>query len=204
MRTLSHVAQVSFVCVFISIHGHRHEHLFLSVVLFLVSLYFVLKSLFHLFLIPAVVPDENSMKDPLCNSSFGSMVILDYVTPDTGYEPKDMELSDANERNFATTGDVCFQDTLDDTASFPNVPDVDDNELEEFLAVVVDRTGQPVGVRSNSDHFSCDIRNVQSVQSQFPEVTQPKRMINQIGGSVEERIAGRARIRSCTDLDNVG
>ena len=33
-----------------------------------------------------LVPDENSMEDPLCNSSFGSMVTLDYVTPDTGYE----------------------------------------------------------------------------------------------------------------------
>ena len=38
----------SLVCVrVISIHGHRHAHLFLSV-LFLVSLYFVLKSFFHL------------------------------------------------------------------------------------------------------------------------------------------------------------
>ena len=74
----------SLVCVrVISIHGRRHAHLFLSVVFFLVSLYLVLKSFFHLFLIPAVVPDENSMEDPLCNSSFGSMVSLDYVTPDT-------------------------------------------------------------------------------------------------------------------------
>ena len=65
----------SLVCVrVISIHGHRHAHLFLSVVFFLVSLYFVLKSYFHLFLNPAMVPDENSMEDPLCNSSFGSMV----------------------------------------------------------------------------------------------------------------------------------
>ena len=32
-----------------------------------------------------MVPDENSMEDPLCNSSFGSMVSLDYVTPDTQY-----------------------------------------------------------------------------------------------------------------------
>ena len=64
------------------IHGHRHAHLFLSV-FFLVSLYFFLKFLFHLFLIPAMVPDENSMEDPLCNSSFGRMVSLDYVTPDT-------------------------------------------------------------------------------------------------------------------------
>ena len=73
----------SRLCVFISIHGHRHAHLFLIVLLFLVSLYFVLKSFFHLFLILAVVPDENFMEDPLCNSSFGSMVSLDYVTPDT-------------------------------------------------------------------------------------------------------------------------
>ena len=136
-----------------------------------------------------LVPDENSMKDPLCNSSFGSMVSLDYVTPDTGHEPKDMELADTNERNLATSSDIYFQNALDDTASFPNVPDVDDDELAEFLAVVVDRTGQPVEVRSNSDQFSFDIRNLKSAQSQFPLVTQPKRMINQTGGSVEERIA---------------
>ena len=30
-----------------------------------------------------MVPDENSMNDPLCNSAIGSMVSLDYVTPDT-------------------------------------------------------------------------------------------------------------------------
>ena len=43
------------------------------------------------------------MEDPLCNSSFGSMVSLDYVTPDTGYEPKDMELADTTELNLATS-----------------------------------------------------------------------------------------------------
>ena len=151
-----------------------------------------------------LVPDENSIEDPLCNSSFGSMVSLDYVTPDTGYEPKDMELADTNERNLATSSDIYFQDTLDDTASFPNVPDVDGDELAEFLAVVVDRTGQPVEVRSNSDQFSCDIQNLKSAQSQFPLVTQPKRMINQTGGSVEERIAeeresSNAQIRTMLD-----
>ena len=130
------------------------------------------------------VPDENSMEDPLCNSSFGSMVSLDYVTPDTDYEPKDMEFADTNERNLATSSDIYFQNALDDTASFTNVPDVDDDELAEFLAVVVDRTVQPVEVRSNSDHFSCDIRNEKSAQSQFPLVTQPERMINQTGGGL--------------------
>ena len=151
-----------------------------------------------------LMPDEISMEDPLCNSSFGSMVTLDYVTPDTGYEPKDMELSDINERNLATSSDVYFQNALEDTASFTNVPDVDDDELAEFLAVVVDRTGQPVELRSNSDQFSCDIRNLKSAQSQFPLVTQPKRMINQTGGSVEERTAeeresSNAQIRTMLD-----
>ena len=151
-----------------------------------------------------LVLDENSMNDPLCNSSFGSMVTLDYVNPLTGYEPKDMELTDTNERNLATSSDIYFQNTLVDTASFPNVPDVDDDELAEFLAVVVDRTGKPVEVRSNSDQFSCDIRNLKSAQSQFPLVTQPNRMINQTGRSVEERIAeeresSNAQIRTMLD-----
>ena len=150
-----------------------------------------------------LVPDEISIQDPLCNSSFGSMVTLDYVNPLTGYEPKDMELTDANERNLATSSDIYFQNALDDTASFPNVPDVDDDELAEFLAVVVDRTGQPVEVRSNNDQFSCDIRNLKSAQSQFPLVTQPE-MICQTGRSVEERIAeeresSQAQIKTMLD-----
>ena len=64
------------------IHGHSHAHLFLSV-LFLLSFYLFLKSFCHLFLIPAMVPDDVSMNDPLCNSAIGSMVTFDYVTPDT-------------------------------------------------------------------------------------------------------------------------
>ena len=132
------------------------------------------------------------------------MVTLDYVNPLTGYEPKDMELTDANERNLATSSDIYFQNALDDTASFTNVPDVDDDELAEYLAVVVDRTGQPVEVRSSNDQFSCDIRNLKSAQSQFPLVTQPKRMISQTGRSVEERIAeeresSNAQIRTMLD-----
>ena len=53
-------------------------------------------------------------------------------------------------------------------------------------------------------NFLVDIRNVQSAQSQFPLVTQPKRMINQTGVSVEERIAeeresSNAQIRTMLD-----
>ena len=144
------------------------------------------------------------MEDPLCNSSFGSMVTLDYVTPLTGYEPKDMELADINERNLATSSDIYFQDNFDDTASFPNVTDIDDDELAKFLAVVVDRTEQPVEVKSNNNHFSCGVRNVKSAQSQFPLITQSKRMIDQTGGPVEERIAeeresSNAQIRTMLD-----
>ena len=129
------------------------------------------------------------MSNSLCYSSLGSVVTSDYVTPLTGYEPKkDLNLTNAEELNLATTSDIYWQHTLDDTASFPNDPDVDDNQLAEFLAVVVDRTGKPVEVRSNSYQFSCDIRNLKSAQSQFLLVAQPKRMINQTGGSVEARI----------------
>ena len=88
-----------------------------------------------------MVPDENSMKYPLCNSVIGSMVSLDYVTPGTGYEPKDMELADTTERNLATSSDIYFQNALEDTASLIN-PDIDDDELAEFLAVVVDKCGR--------------------------------------------------------------
>ena len=140
--------------------------------------------LFQLYLMSIPAPDEISMEDLMCDSSLGSMVTLDYVTPLTGYEPKDMELTDTNERNLATSSDIYFQNALDDTASFSNVPDVDDNELAELLAVVVDRTGQPVEVRSNNDQFSCDIRNLKSAQSQFPLVTQPKRLISQTWGGL--------------------
>ena len=175
-------------------------------VFFLVFLVFYLVSLFlfQLYLMSNSAPDEFSIENPLCNSSLGSMVTLDYVTPLTGYEPKEMELTDADELNLATTSDVYFQHTLDDNASFPNDPDVDDNQLAEFLAVVVDRTGKPVEVRSNNDQFSCDIRNLKSAQSQFPLVTQPKKMISQTGGSVQERIAeeresSNAQIRTMLD-----
>ena len=113
---------------------------------------------------------------------------LYYVTPDTGYEPKDIELSDTNERNFATSSDVYFQNALEDTVSFPNIPDNDDDKLAEYLAVVVDSTGKLVEMRSNNDQFSCDVRNLKSAQSQCPLVTQPKRIIDRTGGPVEERI----------------
>ena len=112
------------------------------------------------------------MSNTLCDSSLGSVVTSDNVTPLTGYEPKqDLNLTDADELNLTTSSD----------------PDVDDDQLAEFLAVVVDRTGKPVEVRSNNDQFSCDTRNLKSAQSQFPSVTQPERMICQTGGSVQEK-----------------
>ena len=145
------------------------------------------------------------MSNTLCYSSLGSVVTSDYVTPHTGYEPKkDLNLTNAEELDLATTSDIYFQHTLDDTASFPNDPEVDDNQLAEFRAVVVDRTGILVEVRSNNDQFSCDIRNLKSAQSLFPSVTQPKKMICETGRSVQGRIAeeresSHAQIRTMLD-----
>ena len=171
-------------------HSMSSMHAHLCVVSWVVSPHpsIYIQFLFHLYLMSNSAPDEFSIEDPLRNSSLGSMVTLDYVTHLTGFEPKEMELTDAEDLNLATSSDIYFQNTLDDTASFPNDPDVDDNELLEFFAVVVDRTGKLVKVRSNNDQFSCDIRNLKSAQSQFPLVTQPE-MICQTGRSVQERIA---------------
>ena len=147
---------------------------------------------------------EKSRSNRLCDFRLGTVVTSDYETPLTGYEPKEMELTDADELNLATTGDIYFQHTLDDTASFPNDPDVDDNQLSKYLAVVVDSTGKPVEMRSNNDQFSCDIRNLKSAQSQFPLVTQPEKMICQTEGFVQARIAeerenAHAQIRTMLD-----
>ena len=107
-----------------------------------------------------------------------------------------------DELDHAATSDVYWQHTLDDDASL-NDPDVDDNQLAKYLAVVVDSTGKPVEMRSNNDQFSCGTRNLQSAQNQFRLVTQPE-MICQTGGSVQARIAeerenAHAQIRTMLD-----
>ena len=146
---------------------------------------------------------ERFRSNPLRDFRLGTVATSDHETPLTGYEPKkDLNLTNAEELDLVTTSDIYWQHTLDDDASF-NDPDVDDNQLAEFLAVVVDRTGKPVEVRSNNDQFSCDIRNLKSAQSQFPLVTQPE-MICQTGGSVQARIAeeresSQAQIRTMLD-----
>ena len=45
------------------------------------AFYFLVLFLFQLYLMSNSAPDEFSIEDPLCNSSLGSMVTLDYVTP---------------------------------------------------------------------------------------------------------------------------
>ena len=80
----SYIALLAQVSPCVSFHViHACALVFGCLSVFSSSLYFFLRSFFHLFLMFTLVPDENSMKDPLCNSSFGSMVSLDYVTPDT-------------------------------------------------------------------------------------------------------------------------
>ena len=85
MHMCSHIALVAqglALCVIHIIHACAPVFGLLSVVSSPVSLYFFFKSFFHLFLMSALMSDEISMEDPLCDSSFGSMVTLDYVTPD--------------------------------------------------------------------------------------------------------------------------
>ena len=114
-----------------------------------------------------------------------------------------MEFAGTTELNDAASSDINFQDFLDYTAPSSDLY-TDDDALGKLLAevhrdcadyrraegvnvspssisVMVARTGEPVE-RSDSDHFPCSVRNVKSAQSQFPLVTQPKRMINQTGG----------------------
>ena len=52
------------------------------------SFYFLVLFLFQLYLMSNSAPDEFSIKDPLCNSSLGSMVTLDYVTPLTFFNQR--------------------------------------------------------------------------------------------------------------------
>ena len=106
------------------------------------------------------------------------------------------------ELDLAATSDVYWQHTLDDDASL-NDPDVDDNQLAKYLAVVVDSTGKPVAQRSNKGQFSWDTRNLKSAQNQFPVVSRPE-MICQLGGSVQTRVAeeresAHAQIRTMLD-----
>ena len=132
--------------------------------------------------------NERSRSNPLCDFRLGTVATSDHETPLTGYEPnKDLNLVNTEELDLAATGDVYWQHTLDDDASL-NDPNVDDNQLAKYLAVVVESTGKPVEMRSNNDQFSCDTRNLKSAQSQFPVVPQTE-MICQTGGSVQARIA---------------
>ena len=147
--------------------------------------------------------NERSRSNPLCDFRLGTVAASDHETPLTGYEPnKDSNLVNTDELDLAATSDVYWQHTLDDDASL-NDPDVDDNQLAKYLAVVVDSTGKPVEMRSNNDQFSCDTRNLKSAQNQFPLVTQPE-MICQTGRSVQARIAeerenAHAQIRTMLD-----
>ena len=166
-------------------------------------LYFVPPFSFQPFLMFTSAFNERSRSNPLCDFRLGTVVTSDHETPLTGYEPKkDLNLTNTEELDLAATSDVYWQHTFDDDASL-NDPDVDDNQLAKYLAVVVDSTGKPVEMRSNNDQFSCDTRNLKSAQNQFPVVAQPE-MICQTGWSVQERIAeerenAHAQIRTMLD-----
>ena len=145
-------------------------------------LYFVPPFSFQPFLMFTSAFNERSRSNPLCDFRLGTVVTSDYETPLTGYEPKkDLNLVNTEELDLAATSDVYWQHTLDDDASL-NDPDVDDNQLAKYLAVVVDSTGKPVEMRSNNDQFSCDTRNLKSAQNEFPVVAQPENDLSNWGG----------------------
>ena len=97
--------------------------------------------------------NERSRSNPLCDFRLGTVATSDHETPFTGYEPKkDLNIVNTEELDLAAAGDVYWQHTLDDDASL-NDPNVDDNQLAKYLAVVVNSTGKPVEMRSNNDQF---------------------------------------------------
>ena len=74
------------------------------------------------------------MSNPLCDFRLGTVVTSDYVTPLTGYEPKkDLNLTNAEEFDLATTSDIYWQHTLDDDASFPTIPTSTTTSLRNSL-----------------------------------------------------------------------
>ena len=71
--------------------------------LYLVSLFS-----FQPFLMSTSALNERSRSNPLCDFRLGTVVTSDYETPLTGYEPKkDLNLTNAEELDLATTSDIC-------------------------------------------------------------------------------------------------
>ena len=115
------------------------------------SLYFFLQFLFQLFLMSTLVPDEISMEDPLCNSSFGSMVTLDYVTPVTLCRSFTRLLCATTSRRHScrdaeavSQGPAYFADHSDSPAASVRRPGV---QVQQFLRVQ--------SVRGRSRSHSC-------------------------------------------------
>ena len=192
-----------FVC-----HSISSMHAHLCLVSWAVSphpsLYFFFQFFFQLYLMSIPALDEISMEDPLCDSSLESIVTLDYVTPSQVMSPR--KWSSQTPMSCTSRPPAISTSRTPWTIPLPSPTSLTSTtmSLQNFLAVVVDRTGQPVEVRSNNDQFSCDIRNLKSAQSQVLLVTQRKRMISQTGGSVQERIAeeresSNAQIRTMLD-----
>ena len=124
------------------IHGHSHAHLLLSV-LFLLSLYFVLKFFFHLFLIPAMVPDDVSMKDLLCNSARGGWSAWTMSHPTQVTSPRTWS-SQTPMSSTSRPPAISTSRTSSKIQSLSPTPTSTTTSSPSFLQIVVDRTGQPV------------------------------------------------------------
>ena len=138
------MAQVRLVRVIPSMHVHPVCCVVVDFSSTVSVLYFVPPLSFQPFLMFTSEFNERSRSNPLCDFRLGTVATSDHETLLTGYEPKkDLNLVNTEELDLAATSDVYWQHTLDDDASL-NDPDVDDNQLAKYLAVVVDSTGKPV------------------------------------------------------------
>ena len=135
---------------------------------------------------------------PCATSAWGPWSLLTTRHPLTGYEPKkDLNFVNTEELDLAATSDVYWQHTFGDDASL-NDPDVDDNQLAKYLAVLVDSTGKPVEMRSKNDLFSLWHSKLEKC-SESVSFGHSSRNDLSNWGVCSSKNRWRARKRSCTD-----
>ena len=123
------------------------------------SFYFLVLFLFQLYLMSNSAPDEFSIEDPLCNSSLGSMVTLDCVTPLTEAESNQIKATTVNP-NTQPGGNT---DTTTDTATSTPL-EGNDNDTEstkpmnsDTVYTTLKRRNQIVGEIKKLETMTCQV-----------------------------------------------
>ena len=93
MLTSSHCLKADLICLFTFHPIHAHVSSSLSVVLFLLTFYFLLYYTFPLFLFMANSSDSMNL-NTLCHFANGTFVTLDDCLPDTDTEPSPVVLGE--------------------------------------------------------------------------------------------------------------